>query len=116
MELKSLTRMCRCLCSKHPAAELHAAARVLSGGSIYVSDTPGQHDFDLLRRLVLPDGSILRALSAGRPTRDSLFTDVARDGNSLLKVTSSSTLPRTLQGSSGTGHVLPHCCSFGALA
>jgi len=33
--------------SKHPASELHASARVLSGGSIYVSDYPGQHDFDV---------------------------------------------------------------------
>jgi raffinose synthase len=72
--------------SKHPAAVLHAAARVLSGGSIYVSDYPGQHDFELLRRLVLPDGSILRAQLPGRPTRDSLFRDPLRDAKSLLKV------------------------------
>ena len=38
--------------SKHSASELHAMARVLSGGSIYVSDYPGQHDFDILKRLV----------------------------------------------------------------
>ena len=72
--------------SKHPAAELHAAARVLSGGSIYVSDAPGQHDVALLRRLVLSDGTILRALRPGRPTRDTIFRDVLRDGKSLLKV------------------------------
>ncbi|KAK9820373.1 hypothetical protein WJX72_009606 [[Myrmecia] bisecta] len=72
--------------SKHHAAELHATARVVSGGPLYVSDYPGEHDFDLLRRLVLPDGSILRALLPGRPTRDSLFCDVLRDGKSLLKV------------------------------
>jgi raffinose synthase len=40
--------MCgQCTCSKHPAAVLHAMARVLSGGSIYVSDYPGQHDFEV---------------------------------------------------------------------
>ncbi len=72
--------------SKHPAAELHASARVLSGGSIYVSDAPGQHDVALLRRLVLSDGTILRALRPGRPTRDTIFRDVLRDGQSLLKV------------------------------
>ena len=27
------------------------------GGPIYISDMPGHHDFQLLRRLVLPDGS-----------------------------------------------------------
>lgn len=61
-------------------------ARAVSGGAVYVSDKPGQHDFSLLRKLVLPDGSILRALLPGRPTRDCLFTDVLRDRHSLLKV------------------------------
>lgn len=44
------------------------------------SDKPGQHDFNLLKKLVLPDGSILRAKLPGRPTRDCLFSDPARDG------------------------------------
>ncbi len=79
---------CATLCSKHPAAELHAAARVLSGGGVYVSDAPGQHDTALLKRLVLPDGTILRALRPGRPTRDTLFRDVLQDGKSLLKARS----------------------------
>lgn len=74
--------------SNHPASELHATARALSGGSIYVSDSPGQHDLAVLARLVLPDGSILRAQLPARPTRDCLFTDVLRDGKSLCKVCS----------------------------
>jgi hypothetical protein len=49
--------------SVHPAAEYHASARAISGGPLYVSDSPGKHNFELLRKLVLPDGSILRALS-----------------------------------------------------
>ena len=54
---------------------------------MYVSDHPGDHDFALLRRLVLPDGSILRCRGgAGRPTLDCLFVDVMRDNKSLLKV------------------------------
>lgn len=44
------------------------------------SDKPGHHDFNLLKKLVLPDGSILRAKLPGRPTRDCLFNDPARDG------------------------------------
>ena len=36
--------------SQHPAAELHALARAVSGGPVYVSDFPGKHDFDVLRR------------------------------------------------------------------
>lgn len=35
---------------------------------------------------MLPDGSILRAKLPGRPTRDCLFSDPARDGKSLLKI------------------------------
>lgn len=44
------------------------------------SDAPGKHNFDLLKKLVLPDGSVLRARLPGRPTRDCLFNDPARDG------------------------------------
>ncbi|TQD80640.1 hypothetical protein C1H46_033819 [Malus baccata] len=60
--------------SLHPAAEYHGAARALGGCAIYV------------RKLVLPDGSVLRAKLPGRPTRDCLFADPARDRTSLLKI------------------------------
>lgn len=73
--------------SQHSAALLHATARALSGGAVYVSDYPGKHNFEILRKLVLPDGSILRARLPGRPTKDSIFNDVLRDNKSLLKVT-----------------------------
>ncbi|DBA91995.1 TPA: hypothetical protein ACH3X2_003884 [Trebouxia sp. C0005] len=72
--------------SKHPAAAVHAAARAVSGAAVYVSDSPGKHDFDILKQLVLPDGSVLRALLPGRPTLDCLFVDPLRDAQSLLKV------------------------------
>lgn len=52
-----------------PSASLHAAARAVGGGAIYVSDHPGAHDFGLLRQLVLPDGRTLRATHAGRCAR-----------------------------------------------
>ena len=65
---------------------MHAAARAISGGSVYVSDFPGIHDYDILRQLVLPDGTILRGLLPGRPTRSCLFNDVLRDNQSLLTV------------------------------
>ena len=70
----------------HADAGMHAAARAVSGGQVYVSDAPGAHDFDLLRTLVLPDGRTLRCASAGRPTRDCLFSDPNVDGVSALKV------------------------------
>ncbi|KAK8651312.1 hypothetical protein V6N13_140919 [Hibiscus sabdariffa] len=72
--------------SLHPAAEYHAAARAIGGCAIYVSDKPGNHNFELLKKLVLPDGSVLRSQLPGRPTVDCLFADPARDGISLLKI------------------------------
>ncbi|MCO5571400.1 hypothetical protein L7F22_025140 [Adiantum nelumboides] len=72
--------------SGHPAGEYHGAARAVGGSPVYVSDKPGTHDFNVIKKLVLPDGSVLRALLPGRPTRDCLFTDPARDGKSLLKI------------------------------
>ncbi|GAB2289183.1 Probable galactinol--sucrose galactosyltransferase 6 [Dionaea muscipula] len=72
--------------SLHPAGEYHGSARAISGGPLYVSDAPGNHNFDLLKKLVLPDGSILRARLPGRPTRDCLFSDPTRDCVSLLKI------------------------------
>lgn len=72
--------------SRHDAAEFHAVARAVGGCGIYVSDKPGYHDFEILKRLVLPDGSILRAKHIGRPTRDCLFNDPLTDGKSLMKI------------------------------
>lgn len=78
----SLSSLCLLSC----AGMLHGMARAVSGGAVYVSDKPGQHDFTLLRRLVLPDGRVLRAQLPGRPTRDCLFMDVLRDNKTMLKV------------------------------
>ena len=72
--------------SNHPVAKLHAAARAVGGSPIYVSDQPGNHDADVLKSLVLPDGSILRGSNPGRPTRDCLFVDVCKDQRSALKI------------------------------
>ncbi|KAG8385961.1 hypothetical protein BUALT_Bualt03G0099600 [Buddleja alternifolia] len=72
--------------SLHPMAEYHGAARAVGGCAIYVSDKPGNHDFNVLKKLVLPDGSTLRAKFPGRTTIDCLFSDPTRDGKSLLKI------------------------------
>ena len=61
--------------SGHPMGALHAVGRAVSGGPVYVSDKPGTHNFDLLRKLVLADGTVLRARNPGIPTRDSLFVN-----------------------------------------
>jgi hypothetical protein len=47
---------------------------------MHYSDKPGNHDFKILKKLVLPNGSVLRARYAGRPTRDCLFQDPVMDG------------------------------------
>ncbi|XP_010249424.2 PREDICTED: galactinol--sucrose galactosyltransferase [Nelumbo nucifera] len=72
--------------STHPCAEFHAASRAISGGPIYVSDSVGQHNFRLLKSLVLPDGSILRCDFYALPTRDCLFVDPLHDGKTMLKL------------------------------
>jgi raffinose synthase len=71
--------------SGHEMGAYHAAGRAVSGGPVYVSDKPGIHDFDLLRKLVLPDGRVPRCTAPGRPTRDCLFHDPTRE-NVLLKI------------------------------
>ncbi|KAK9278327.1 hypothetical protein L1049_027892 [Liquidambar formosana] len=72
--------------STHPCAEFHAASRAISGGPIYVSDSVGEHNFRLLKSLVLPDGSILRCQYYALPTRDCLFEDPLHDGKTMLKI------------------------------
>ncbi|XP_027368860.1 galactinol--sucrose galactosyltransferase-like [Abrus precatorius] len=72
--------------SDHACAEFHAASRAISGGPVYVSDSVGNHNFKLLKKLVLPDGSILRCQHYALPTRDCLFVDPLHDGKTMLKI------------------------------
>ena len=72
--------------STHPCAAFHAASRAISGGPIYVSDIVGNHNFELLKTLVLPDGSILRCEYYALPTRDCLFENPLHDGKTMLKI------------------------------
>lgn len=65
--------------SAHSMGAFHAAARAISGGPVYISDRPGEHDFALLKQLVLPDGSILRCADPGRLAPDCLFADPTRE-------------------------------------
>lgn len=71
--------------SGHPSGAYHAAARAISGGPVYVSDKIDGHNFDVLRKLVISDGSLLRTKQPALPTRDCLCVDPMRD-NSLLKI------------------------------
>jgi raffinose synthase len=65
--------------SGHEWGAFHAAARAVSGGPVYVSDKPNEHDFSLLRKLVTEDGRVLRADRPGLPTRKVLFRDPTRE-------------------------------------
>ncbi|KAH9683859.1 putative galactinol--sucrose galactosyltransferase 4 [Citrus sinensis] len=72
--------------SDHICAEFHAGSRAICGGPVYVSDKVGHHNFDLLRKLVLPDGTILRCQHYALPTRDCLFENPLFDAKTLLKI------------------------------
>jgi raffinose synthase len=71
--------------SGHAMGGFHAAGRAVSGGPVYVSDKIDGHNFGVLRKLVLSDGTVLRADQPGRPTRDCLFANVTREPV-LLKI------------------------------
>ncbi|KAK3042584.1 hypothetical protein RJ639_000836, partial [Escallonia herrerae] len=72
--------------SDHLCAKFHAGSRAICGGPIYVSDHLGGHDFDLLKKLVFPDGSIPRCRAFALPTRDCLFKNPLFDSKSILKM------------------------------
>lgn len=46
--------------STHRAARAFAVAAAMSGGPVAIADRPGEHNLDLLRRLCLRDGTLLR--------------------------------------------------------
>lgn len=71
--------------SGHPTGPFHGAARGISGGPIYVSDGPGEQDFELIRKLVLSNGKALRSSSAATVDPSRLY-DNPMAGEGLLLV------------------------------
>jgi hypothetical protein len=59
--------------SHHPYAEYHAMARAISGGPVYLTDTPGRQNFRILHKLIDRNGNLLRADVPALPTEDCLF-------------------------------------------
>ena len=59
--------------SHHKHSVYHAIARAISGGPIYLTDTPGKQNPDLIRALISKDGRILRSDIPAKPTEDCLF-------------------------------------------
>ncbi|KAH6811206.1 stachyose synthase [Perilla frutescens var. frutescens] len=72
--------------SDHCCAKFHAGSRAICGGPVYVSDSLGGHDFDLLKKLVFPDGTIPKCVHFALPTRDCLFKNPLFDSKSILKI------------------------------
>ncbi|CAN4106540.1 unnamed protein product [Withania somnifera] len=72
--------------SDHVCAKFHAASRAVCGGPVYVSDSLDGHDFDLLRKLVFPDGTIPKCQYFALPTRDCIFKNPLFDGKTTLKI------------------------------
>jgi Raffinose synthase or seed imbibition protein Sip1 len=61
------------------AGAMHAASRAISGGPVYISDKPGEHNTTLLKKMVFEDGSVPRARFSAMPTLDCLFVDTQHD-------------------------------------
>lgn len=59
--------------SHNPNATLHAIARAANNGPIYLTDTPGKQQYDVLWPLVYGDGRIIRSDTPLLPTEDCLF-------------------------------------------
>lgn len=72
--------------SDHVCAKYHAGSRAICGGSVYLSDSLGCHDFDLIKKLVHPDGTIPKCQRFALPTRDCIFVNPLFDNKSLLKL------------------------------
>lgn len=72
--------------TSHETAGYHAAARCISGGPIYITDIPGQHDLELISQItgLTPRGKtvILRPSVLGR----TIDAYTAFDEDALLKV------------------------------
>ncbi|KAL2345494.1 hypothetical protein Fmac_006779 [Flemingia macrophylla] len=72
--------------SDHVCAKFHAGSRAICGGPVYFSDNVGSHDFDLIKKLVFPDGTVPKCIHFALPTRDCLFKNPLFDQKTVLKI------------------------------
>ncbi|XP_054777681.1 stachyose synthase-like [Prosopis cineraria] len=72
--------------SDHVCAKFHAGSRAICGGPIYLSDSVGSHDFDLIKQLVHRDGTVPKCIHFPLPTRDCLFKNPLFDQKTVLKI------------------------------
>lgn len=59
--------------SHHIDAGYHATLRTISGGPIFLTDVPGKQNIDLIKKVSLSNGEIIRADIPAKPTKDCLF-------------------------------------------
>jgi raffinose synthase len=59
--------------SHNPNAVSHAIARTINNGPIYLTDNPGEQNFDLLNHIVYSDGRIIKSDTPLLPAEDCLF-------------------------------------------
>lgn len=71
--------------SEHPENRQNGILRAISGGPVYTSDKVGRTNPEMIRPLILEDGTILRCEDVGLPTVDSLFEDPTENGT-ILKI------------------------------
>ncbi len=68
------------------AATMHAVSRAISGGPVYTSDRPKEHNAEILQRLAFIDGSLPRCLRGAGPVERLLFMDPQRTAGVPLLV------------------------------
>ncbi len=61
--------------TKHEYGAFHGASRAVSGGPVYVTDSVGEHDFDVIAALRMSDGRVPLCEDTAVPTVDCLMTD-----------------------------------------
>jgi raffinose synthase len=61
-----------------PFARAHSVLRALGGGPVYITGDMAKQDWQLVRRLILADGTVLRTDAPVLPTRDALFVDAGQ--------------------------------------
>jgi raffinose synthase len=72
--------------SGSPEGDFHAAARALSGGPIYICDKPGEYDVNIIKRLRLADGTLLKPKDIALPMSNRIFIDCLHEESLLVMV------------------------------
>ncbi|KAJ3082395.1 protein kinase complex component, partial [Physocladia obscura] len=96
--------------SKHTYSFLHAAARAVSGSTVYVSDKLGEHDAALIKSMSVAGRALRSQNGPAWPSADSIFVDPLDDaiGKPLFKISNA-----VGGGSAGESGVVVGIFNFG---